>query len=76
MMNVELKLAIGIDNDGKIMCGPLSAIEKHCSKYAKVVQGNIKSSDAAKMLMKKFNLPGILDDIIRALPAGGCKIEA
>ncbi len=77
-MNAELKLALGIDNNGKVMCGPIAAIEKNCAVHVKIAQGNNKASDLAKSILKKFgtNAKGIsIDDIIRVLPSGGCKIE-
>jgi len=36
--------------------------------------GNAKASDTAKKIKKKLN-SGELDDIIRMLPSGGCKIK-
>ena len=71
-LNVELKLAIGAMQDNSIMCGPLSAVKKHCSKYVEIKQGNFKSSDVAKRIKKRIG--GELDDIIRTMPSGGCKI--
>ena len=59
--------------EGKIMCGPLSAVKKHCKTYVEVVQGNEKASKVAKFVQKKVG--GTLDDIIRALPSGGCKVK-
>ncbi|HII30021.1 hypothetical protein COT48_00920 [Candidatus Woesearchaeota archaeon CG08_land_8_20_14_0_20_47_9] len=65
----ELALAIGIDSDGRPMCGPENAVEKHCKKVILIRQGRLKASDAAKKIKKA--LGGDLDSIIRALPSGG-----
>lgn len=76
-LNTELKLALGVDENSKVMCGPVSAAEKHCKAHVKILPGNEKASDTAKKIMKKLNAGGIsLDDVIRALPSGGYKIEA
>ena len=67
----ELKLAVGATADG-IMCGPVAAVKKNCKDYITITQGNSKSSDIAERIKKQ--LGGELDDIIRVLPSGGCKI--
>ncbi len=68
-------LAIGITGDGKIMGGPTSAVAAGCSKYVKIVQGNDKPSDAAKKIAKLLGLStSYLDELIRVMPAGECKI--
>ncbi|MFC1768352.1 NFACT RNA binding domain-containing protein [Nanoarchaeota archaeon] len=72
-LHPKLGLAIGIDENGKIMCGPEKAIKVHTKTYFLITPGDIKSSDVAKKLQKKFSAD--IDDIIRALPTGGCKIE-
>lgn len=69
---VTMELAIGSMNDGAIMGGPRTAVEKHCKKYVFVVQGNEKTSDAAKKIQKLIG--GDLNEIIATLPAGGCRI--
>jgi len=69
---VELKLAIGLTKDGVVMCAPLSAVQKNCEKHLDIKPGNVKSSDIAKKVMKKIG--GEIDDIVRVLPSGGCKI--
>jgi len=71
-MHPNLKIAIGVTEDGKLMAGPESAIKKNCKDYVVIVQGNEKASDAAKKIRKQIG--GELDDIIRVLPAGGVKI--
>ena len=69
----KINLAIGATEDEKIMGGPLKAIEAHCKKYVELLQGNEKASDAAKYIRHKIG--GSLDEIVRALPGGGCKVK-
>lgn len=72
---VRIELAIGITSVGKIMGGPLPAVMKNCVKYAKIIQGGNKPSDAAKKIIKLLGLSGsYLDEIIRNMPAGECKV--
>jgi predicted ribosome quality control (RQC) complex YloA/Tae2 family protein len=75
MMNAELKLAVGIDAEGRLMCGPVAALEKNCRDDVKILQGNGRASDAAKIIEKKLGLKNSADEIIRALPSGGFKVE-
>ena len=65
----EVKLAVGAAKDGTIMCGPVAAVRKNCSRYLEIGHGNNKTSDVAKKIKKK--LGGEIDDIARALPSGG-----
>ena len=55
------------------MGGPVEAVKKNCEKFVEIKQGRQKTSDIAKKIKKKIN--GELDEIIRALPAGGCEIK-
>ncbi|HLD97591.1 MAG TPA: NFACT RNA binding domain-containing protein, partial [Candidatus Nanoarchaeia archaeon] len=72
---VKVELAIGMTSGGKIMGGPAAAVMKNCVKYAKLIQGDNKPSDAAKKLIKLFGLnESYLDEVIRAMPAGECKV--
>lgn len=68
----QLALAIGLDNKGRVMAGPPSAVFTHCQKSIKIIQGNQKTSDVAKEIKKKIG--GTLDEIIAALPAGGLRV--
>ena len=71
----KLELAIGsieIDNQKKIMCGPVSAIKKHSKRYVIFVPGSIKKNDFAKKLSKAFDVGS--DSIDRILPPGGISI--
>lgn len=71
-MVADVKLAVGITGEGIVMCGPVSAVKKNCGKHIVIAPGDIKSSDAAKKVRKDFG--GEIDDIIRVLPSGGCRI--
>ena len=55
------------------MSGPLEAVKKICEKFVEVKQGRKKTSDVAKQIQKKIG--GNLDDIVRVMPAGGCKVK-
>jgi predicted ribosome quality control (RQC) complex YloA/Tae2 family protein len=68
----KMEYAVGMLDDGRVMGGPISAVKKHCIKFAEVVQGDEKTSDAAKQIQKLIG--GELDEIIRALPQG-CKVK-
>ncbi len=57
----------------KVMAGPLESIKKNCEKYVEIQQGREKASNIAKFIQKKIG--GNIDDIIRALPSGGCKVK-
>lgn len=64
----KINLAVGITKNNAIMAGPLNAIKKNCEKYFELKQGNLKPSEVAKKIKSKIG--GIVDDIVRALPAG------
>jgi predicted ribosome quality control (RQC) complex YloA/Tae2 family protein len=66
----DINLAIGISKE-RIMAGPVDAVKKNTEKFIIIEQGKEKTSSVAKKIQKKIG--GDLDDIIRALPAGGCK---
>lgn len=64
--------AIG-DCRGRIMAGPLAAVKNNCEKFVEIEQGGEKASDVAKRIQHKIG--GSLDEIIRCLPSGGCKVK-
>ena len=68
----ELQLAIGLKDD-KVMAAALSTIKKHTKDYLIIQQGKQKKSAIAKSIQIK--LKSHVDDIIRALPTGGCSIK-
>ncbi len=69
----KVNLAVGIDKDG-VMAAPAEAVKAHCKDYIILEQGNEKTSTIAKEIKKRIG--GDLDAIIRALPAGGCRIKS
>jgi len=68
----QLKAAIGLDKEGRVMAGPPDAVAAHCAKSIEILQGNEKTSDVAKELRKR--LGGEIDEIVAALPPGGCRL--
>lgn len=70
----RFNLAIGLTEDGAVMCAPTSVVKKHCKVFVELQQSRgEKPSDVAKIIRKKIG--GELDDIIRALPAGNIGIK-
>ncbi|MBW3000162.1 DUF814 domain-containing protein [Candidatus Woesearchaeota archaeon] len=69
----EISFAVGITPDKRIMGGPLSAVKKNCEKIIRIEPGREKTSAVAKKI--KAEIGGSLDEIIKAIPAGGCKIK-
>ncbi|MBD3310081.1 DUF814 domain-containing protein [Candidatus Woesearchaeota archaeon] len=69
----RINCAVGITEEGRIMAGPVEAVSKNCTSYVQIGQGDQKTSRVAKLIQKKIG--GDLDDIIRAMPTGGCRIE-
>lgn len=68
-------LAVGVTAQGKIVGGPAAAVTASCGKYVKLIQGDNKPSDAAKKIAKLLGLSTTyLDEIIRAMPTGECKV--
>lgn len=73
--NCKLELAIGkikIDNDYKMMCGPIDAVKLLTDRYVIIEPGDIKKIDIAHKLAKAFSES--VDKIDRVLPPGGAII--
>ncbi len=74
-----LELGFGLWNDTIPMCGPLTAIKKHCRKIIEIRQGDLKKSDAAKkiryILEKAEKVHVDLDEVMQALPPGDCTLK-
>ena len=69
-------LAIGITKEGKIMCGPKSAVKKNCVKSVVLEKDEqAKPSETAKLVKKLLETNADLDVVIRALPAVGLKVK-
>ncbi len=71
----RLDLAIGINTDGELLCGPMSAVSSRCKKYVVIVPGRKKTSDVAKKISRFLGFNDI-NEIVRLIPAGGCDITA
>lgn len=85
---LELKLAIGLVKTKQsitVMCGSPVSVKKYSLVYVLIAPDNSSVSDAAKKIKAEFvrsvdvELTELakdlnLDDIIRALPSGGCKV--
>jgi len=75
-----IQVAIGLDESGRVVAGPESAISKACSRYVVLIPHREKASDTAKKVLRELSAGGTpvqaasLDDLVRALPTGGGKI--
>lgn len=70
---VSVDLAIGKLEDGLVMGGPRTAVREHCKDHVLVQQGKAKPSDCAKKIAKYLDAD--VDDVLRALPAGGGQVK-
>jgi predicted ribosome quality control (RQC) complex YloA/Tae2 family protein len=71
----KLEVAIGeikIDDESKIMCGPVSSLKNQSEKYVILEPGNIKKSDIAKKIAKVFDVN--IESVDRVLPPGGVSV--
>ncbi len=88
---IELKLAIGLiimENQFKLMCGPLSAVKRRALVYVTIVPGGYEPFISAKKIkshiiekLNEINHPFSdqlkqvsLDEFLRILPSGSTKI--
>ena len=75
-----LHVAVGLDEAGRVMAGPESAVSKACVRYVVLVPHREKASETAKKVQKiltgaeQASPPQLLDEILRALPSGGGKV--
>lgn len=68
------KMELGITvKEGVVIAGPVSSLKEYI-KIETIVQGDEKPSDIAKKLKKSFE-DGLLDDFIKSLPPGSCKLK-
>ncbi len=74
LMSAIPRIAIGIDDEDRVIGGPKAAITARSKKIIEVIPGTEKSSAVAKRIRKILG-GGDLDGIIRMLPAGGCKLD-
>ena len=71
-LHPNLEFAIGVFED-KIMGGPIKSVKSNCKHYFEIMPGEDKSSEVAKKIAKKLDYDD-LDEIIRTIPPGGCKL--
>ena len=76
---VQMRAALGVDKQNRVISGPESAVGKHSSVNAVLVQGRKKKGETAKSLKALFEnelgRTGIhLDEFIAMLPAGNSEI--
>jgi hypothetical protein len=69
----DFRFAIGT-KENKIIAGPYNAIKTHTEQFLEIVQGDEKPSDIAKKIRGIFKT-GTVDECIRMLPSGNCKIK-
>jgi predicted ribosome quality control (RQC) complex YloA/Tae2 family protein len=74
-----VELAVGVDGEGRVTAGPESAIRRRCEHYVVLRPHNEKASETAKRVLRDISGGGgaaglTLDDVQRALPAGGGKV--
>lgn len=74
-----LSCAVGFfSRERKLMCGPASAVKKHCSFFVELKQGGQSKELAAKILKEKFEKKGFafsVDDFVSLLPMGKFRID-
>lgn len=75
-----VQLALGLDRVGRVVAGPEGAVAASCQSYVVLEPHREKTSETAKKVaheLKRFageeRGPSV-DDVLRALPAGGGKI--
>jgi len=77
-----VEVAVGVCSDGRLVAGPESAVKGTVAAYVVLRPQNEKSSETAKKVKRDLEaLTGktgeasfSLDDVLRALPAGGGKV--
>ena len=75
-----VELAVGVDDQARLVCGPEEAVMKHASAYLVLIPNREKSSDTAKKVVVELKklygdaFGASVDDVLRALPSGGGKI--
>jgi predicted ribosome quality control (RQC) complex YloA/Tae2 family protein len=75
-----IQIAVGLDDMGRVMAGPESAVARTCPRYVVLIPHREKASDTAKKVLRELSEGASLvsapsvDDVLSALPAGGGKI--
>ena len=78
--NQPMQIALGVDEENRVISGPESAVKKHSPHYVIIVQGRHKKGEIAKAVRSFFERKKIgesihLDEFIAMLPAGGSEIK-
>jgi len=73
IIRVSLELAVGMLEDGRLMCAPVKSVSANCPHYITIMQGDEKKSDFAKKVVNKVG--GGLDEVMHILPAGEFRFE-
>ena len=75
-----IQIAVGLDERGRVVSGPESAVARACARYLVLIPHREKASDTAKKVIRELSegesggaAPSV-DDVVRALPGGGGKI--
>jgi predicted ribosome quality control (RQC) complex YloA/Tae2 family protein len=71
----KLEVAVGkiiLEDQEKIMAGPINSVKKMTSKFFVLEPGSIKKSDIARTIAKAFNVN--TDKVEKVLPPGGVTI--
>jgi len=75
-MSVEASIGVYEIEEHKVpMCGPETAVRKHCENYLNIRPGHTKKSELAKTIQKRLDKDLELDYIIRSLPPGKSEIK-
>jgi predicted ribosome quality control (RQC) complex YloA/Tae2 family protein len=81
MVNKNLvEVSVGLDPDDRIISGPEEAVALTSRAYITLVPHREKASDTAKKVLAELRklggvkIPLTVDDVLRALPAGGGKV--
>jgi hypothetical protein len=73
--HLPLELAVGeivYEGERKIMCGPLSAVQAHSTKYVVIQPSRREKGKTASVLSKMFEVPE--EEISRILPPGAAEV--
>ena len=76
--DLELRIAISyeeVNGDLRVIYGPEDSIRKKNKRYVVVVPGEERKEAVAKKILKLLGVNLDINEIIRALPSGGVKIE-
>ena len=73
-LNLQIGMGIGVINGVPLpVCGPVEIISEIFEKWIKIIPGREKKESIANKISKATGL--IQDDVLAALPPGGCIIE-